>query len=87
MGERGHGDAVSRPRTVVVHLGDAPLAKAAVVGAGRLGRLTLLAPSAAVLHLNHLLREDISAWVNGDSFEIGVVEDGEEGVKDYGFLP
>lgn len=82
--ERRHGDAVPRPGTMMVHFRDASLAKAAVMGPRRLRGLALLAPFFGV-HLNHLLREDISAGVDGYSFEIVVVEDGEEGVEDDGF--
>lgn len=63
-----HGDAVLGPGTVVVHLGDASLAVAAVVRPGGFRRLTLFAPPAFCF--DDLVGEDVAARVDRHGAEV-----------------
>jgi hypothetical protein len=84
MGKCGHGYAIPRPGTMMIHPGYTSCTVTTVMCPSRFGSSAFVAPSLAI-SLNNTVFEDITARVGGNGAIVRYPKDKEEAVESDGF--
>lgn len=84
MRKRGHGHAVPRPGTVMVHFWHTSRTMTTMMRPGRFGSRAFIAP-ALTIGLDNAVLEDITTRIDGNGAVVGYPEDEQETIEYNGF--